>query len=240
MYLIKLPALLGQVILAVLIGGLTSAHAVPACTTTIVLPGGNGTILDSSIGAGVCVQSQDKLFGNFSLGNLPQPGSITFVFSPISGTEQHSNITFTDPFTPGNTYTDSFEVEVLNGGGFPTGNFITQLRADITQTQGGPTTLTQTTTPAPGSGSINLSKTGNVVSGSFINNYTAAQNVTDLLIASVLTTGAGSDASAILNTLIQSQLVSFVPLPSALPLFATGLVGLGLLGWRRKKRAIAA
>jgi len=28
-----------------------------------------------------------------------------------------------------------------------------------------------------------------------------------------------------------------VPLPGALPLFATGLVGLGLLGWRRKKKA---
>jgi hypothetical protein len=30
------------------------------------------------------------------------------------------------------------------------------------------------------------------------------------------------------------------PLPEALPLFATGLVGLGLLGWRRKKKAIGA
>jgi hypothetical protein len=28
-----------------------------------------------------------------------------------------------------------------------------------------------------------------------------------------------------------------VPLPTALPLFATGLAGLGLLGWRRKKKA---
>jgi len=34
--------------------------------------------------------------------------------------------------------------------------------------------------------------------------------------------------------------LSTVPLPAALPLFATGLVGLGLLGWRRKKKAIAA
>jgi hypothetical protein len=34
--------------------------------------------------------------------------------------------------------------------------------------------------------------------------------------------------------------VSAVPLPAALPLFATGLAGLGLLGWRRKKKAIAA
>jgi hypothetical protein len=31
-----------------------------------------------------------------------------------------------------------------------------------------------------------------------------------------------------------------VPLPAALPLFATGLAGLGLLGWRRKKKAIDA
>ena len=33
------------------------------------------------------------------------------------------------------------------------------------------------------------------------------------------------------------QAVSNVPLPAALPLFAGGLVGLGLLGWRRKKKA---
>jgi hypothetical protein len=31
-----------------------------------------------------------------------------------------------------------------------------------------------------------------------------------------------------------------VPLPAALPLFATGLAGLGLLGWRRKRKALSA
>jgi len=33
--------------------------------------------------------------------------------------------------------------------------------------------------------------------------------------------------------------VNAVPLPAALPLFATGLGALGLLGWRRKKKAAA-
>ena len=31
--------------------------------------------------------------------------------------------------------------------------------------------------------------------------------------------------------------LSDIPLPAALPLFASGLAGLGLLGWRRKKAA---
>jgi hypothetical protein len=35
------------------------------------------------------------------------------------------------------------------------------------------------------------------------------------------------------------EAVSLVPLPATLPLFATGLGALGLLGWRRKRRAQA-
>jgi len=40
---------------------------------------------------------------------------------------------------------------------------------------------------------------------------------------------------------IEGELISFeaTPLPAALPLFATGLGALGLLGWRRKRKAIA-
>jgi hypothetical protein len=38
---------------------------------------------------------------------------------------------------------------------------------------------------------------------------------------------------------IASASVSATPLPAALPLFATGLGGLGLFGWRRKRKAAA-
>ena len=48
------------------------------------------------------------------------------------------------------------------------------------------------------------------------------------------TWGTGADQSFTVQIV---GTVSSVPLPGALPLFATGLAGLGLLGWRRKKKA---
>jgi hypothetical protein len=41
-------------------------------------------------------------------------------------------------------------------------------------------------------------------------------------------------------SLVDGSITMETPLPAALPLFATGLGALGLLGWRRKKKAIAA
>jgi hypothetical protein len=38
---------------------------------------------------------------------------------------------------------------------------------------------------------------------------------------------------------IDNTALSIVPLPAALPLFASGIGGLGLLGWRRKRKARA-
>ena len=39
---------------------------------------------------------------------------------------------------------------------------------------------------------------------------------------------------------VSSLAISSTPLPAALPLFATGFGALGLLGWRRKRKAQAA
>ena len=48
--------------------------------------------------------------------------------------------------------------------------------------------------------------------------------------------GIGSNDPSGNVVLEEITAVSSVPLPAALPLFATGLAGLGLLGWRRKKK----
>jgi hypothetical protein len=49
----------------------------------------------------------------------------------------------------------------------------------------------------------------------------------------VWTWGTGADQSFTLE-------IGTTPLPAALPLFATGLGAMGLLGWRRKRKAFAA
>jgi hypothetical protein len=70
----------------------------------------------------------------------------------------------------------------------------------------------------------------NVVSHLYsVNTSTGA--MTDLL---VLLTG---QQSAFTGLSVAPSSVSAVPLPATLPLFASGLAGLGLLGWRRKKAA---
>jgi hypothetical protein len=50
----------------------------------------------------------------------------------------------------------------------------------------------------------------------------------------------GGDQSRTISGGSVDSVVSATPLPAALPLFATGLGALGLLGWRRKRKAKAA
>ena len=51
---------------------------------------------------------------------------------------------------------------------------------------------------------------------------------------------AGDNFQFVSNAFINQPTLAPVPLPGALPLFASGLGALGLLGWRRKRKARAA
>jgi hypothetical protein len=61
-----------------------------------------------------------------------------------------------------------------------------------------------------------------------------------LLQGAFIADGCGPVTGCLPGVKITSGTVTNTPLPAALPLFATGLAGLGLLGWRRKKKAQAA
>ena len=71
-----------------------------------------------------------------------------------------------------------------------------------------------------------------------LNNYGGIYGTFDQSCRCVL--GTPNDNGAIINgDLRLTYTYTPTPLPAALPLFATGLGGLGLLGWRRKRKAQA-
>jgi hypothetical protein len=96
----------------------------------------------------------------------------------------------------------------------------------------------------PGAGgytNANGSIAGNGPHNPFLNDSaTFTINITGLTSASVVNSATfsfGTTEGAELVTGVDPPITT--PLPSALPLFATGIGGLGLLGWRRKRKAKA-
>jgi hypothetical protein len=62
-------------------------------------------------------------------------------------------------------------------------------------------------------------------------------SVADIVSIDYSATGLGTDTN---GPGINQLSISETPVPATLPLFATGLGGLGLLGWRRKRKSAAA
>ena len=83
--------------------------------------------------------------------------------------------------------------------------------------------------------------TGSVADPTVTFTLTASGGLTWASAANVLmlTTGYGAAYSHGFEAVTAGQYAGayVTPLPAALPLFATGLAGLGLLGWRRKRKA---
>src|SRR5271165_1356377 len=113
-----------------------AANAAPMCTTTT--PVTNGTslaITNSAFAAGGCVSANDKVFGTWSLGNLPTGTQIAFSI-PSTNTGIYT-ISFNGSYTSGTTYSGIGFEALVN----VTPNTITAEAGDFTQTFGGPSTL---------------------------------------------------------------------------------------------------
>ena len=112
---------------------------------------------------------------------------------------------------------------------------------------------------------FDITVTGGPANGFFFNedagstaNLVNATNSSDdhlvLILAASLPTSPDAVTGGLVNNCLLAEFcgeevalgsilggsVTATPLPAALPLFATGLGGLGLLGWRRKRKARAS
>ena len=170
------------------------AYAV-TCTTTTTVPT-NTTEAFTALGTGVCVQAGDKLFGNFTFGNLPVGGSVLFAFGP--GLTDPHTLSFIDSYV-GSTDYNGFGFQVAVAAGNP-GVVISDLVGDFNLTAG-TGTLHKITTPVGSlAGGINCSRTfGGAQTCPETDLF--SPGVLNLAVADELVTGAGFIGSAVIDTI---------------------------------------
>jgi hypothetical protein len=181
--------------------------------------------------------------------NLSPPGTVNVNTGGVSVSGTASFDGDSGAYTLGNS---SFLVGPQSGNSFPAGTnsqtfTYTGLFPDTDKLTG---TITwssihdNTTTPEFFGSLLVGSVAGDAA---FTATFAAGQTLPIDLITQALASGgtledvANATTNPIRTTaLVGSGTLSPIPLPTALPLFAGGLGALGLLGWRRKRRARAA
>jgi hypothetical protein len=160
--------------------------------------------------------------------------AFAFLSGPMVASAQASTVTYNLALTPqsGSTLSGTGTLTFTDGPVSPSGLFNVVL-ADITTLSisiGGFTfNLVGHTSALQFTDGILSDITASTAIGAA---SLAVNSTTAVYFDNLATGGVGSTDT------ITAQLAT--PLPAALPLFATGLGAMGLLGWRRKRKALAA
>jgi hypothetical protein len=152
----------------------------------------------------------------------------TTILAPSLGT---ASATVSEGTATTGPITHSFSGQFLTGG-----NLVAPTSGTIAFTEAGGGISDVLTFSYTGGGAGGVA----TLTGSFVSDLDPGGNLLVPIGATLVSEGSPFTFN---NTNITASAVSdvdAVPLPGALPLFATGLGALGLLGWRRKKKVQAA
>lgn len=213
---------------AVMVAVIGAAEAAPACSSTTNI-GPSGVVAWSSLSAGECIRSADKIYGNFSGTNLPADTVLIFNTNAV-GSIVHQQLSFDGTYLAGTTYNWGYEVAV-NFAVAPSKTIITSVDSDFTQTASdGPSTLDKTFDPA-GDHPIHEVKIGAEVQPGSILSTNFVNGVTDLKISETL--ADSGTISSVTNTTTEFSPGNNIPEPLTLALMGAGLFGMRLV--RRRK-----
>lgn len=197
-------------------------------------------------------QAATLINGSFEEGI--DPGSFTTIYSPDSSSITGWKVVSGNIDYIGSYWNAADGSRSLDMNGFDPGS-ISQTITGLTSGQqykvsfdlagnpdAGPTTKTlDAITASAGTNSFSFSTIGKSksnmgwVTESF---YFTATGPNELLtFASTVTSGGTPENPAAFGPALDNVSVTATPLPAAFPLFAAGLGAMGLLGWRRKRKA---
>jgi hypothetical protein len=201
----------------------------------------NATTISQTLGGVDFTNGQTVGAGTFNAASSGQPAPFNaFIGSDISGPNFSGTWTFSYGAIADTITGATLEIGLLDGDSAAPGNQVASYSIggiDLTSL------LNTVMEASPGANSVEVyytitlpSSTFSILAGGSPTVSLTLQGPGLGVLGTTTFNGAALDFSTVT---IDTGTGTATPLPAALPLFATGIGGLGLLGWRRKRKAQA-